>query len=136
MEYITECLIDGTRMEYDDCCDDKYLQEYLQNKQLHKIGEGHIIYINGVENVYDELHHFFVRTNKNEELDQLLELKPFSIETFEVTAEEYTDMANKILKKEFSNKPQQDRAKEEFLDYVVFGKSAYQITPTQKTNNN
>ena len=88
MKYITECLIDGTRIKYDDCCSgDKYLQKYLQNQQLRKIGEGHIIYINGVENVYDELHHFFVRTNKNEEIDQLVRLRLPLIETFEVTEE-------------------------------------------------
>lgn len=62
---ITECIINGIKMKYDACSSNtlehalNYYKDYFEY-----IGSGTgEIYINGKKNMFNGIHHFFIKTN-------------------------------------------------------------------------
>ena len=67
--------------------------------------------------------------------DEFFNLKLPSIEKIEITEKEFEVIANKILNTEFSKKSQLEEMKEDFLNFVVFGKTSYYHVPSKQENN-
>lgn len=68
---VTECLIDGNRIKYDACGEDRrssqvYYQDIANrtNKKLIYIGESNILYFDGVRNEYKHIMHFYQFKNQ------------------------------------------------------------------------
>ena len=58
-----EAVINGKRVPYDLCSEEENAYEY--SKDIIFIGKGNVIFLNGVENVFDKEKHFFYNRKKH-----------------------------------------------------------------------
>jgi len=72
----TQCLIDGQKLDYHFCSrNDRETADALANRMdMDYIGSGYTMYINGIENIFDDLHHFYAKkaSAKSDKFEYLL----------------------------------------------------------------
>ncbi len=73
--------------------------------------------------------------NEVDNEDEFFNLKLPSIEKIAVTEKEFEAIANKTLNREFSKKSQLEEMKEDFLNFVVFGRTSYYHVPSKQETN-
>lgn len=73
--------------------------------------------------------------NKLVNEDEFFNLKLPLIEKIEVTEKEFETIAKKIPKQEYYSRKSQSEMREDFLNFVVFGKTPYYYVPSKKETN-